>query len=693
MNNETNDVPEKQSNLQLVQDALWLLLVILVPLWINLWGKQPFELPKVMLMRSLVWLIVSFTAGEYIFSRRTLRLPPILSPIVLPAVVIAVTTVTAINWRLSLWGSYERGQGAITLFSYLLLLLLAAMEMRSLPRARRVLTTMAAVSAPLMLFGGANFFGWNPFNLISDARSPIYTTLGRANFTGAYLAILTPLLLALTLIATRRAWRFTWAILLTGSLLVIGLTLTRSAWLAASVSLGVFAVLWREKQASNSYRKLVWGSIGLSLLGVLSFVFRSNLPHSDSVSARLMIWQRTLILIRERPLLGYGADALRIVFPRVFPPELVYYQGRDFFVDRAHNFLLDWAITTGIPGLLAFILTLAIFFIIVNRALQHPLPPEKRALLIAILAAVTGNLVNNLVSFDVTPTATAMWLLMGIGIALASQPSAPPNAVAQRTLWQWGIFSLVLLSVGMAIWLFNGRPLLADVFAHTADRYALQSDWGRAIAAEERAIDLWAVEPTYHLSLSRFYLLQATSNPATTRDSLMQAESALLSARQLQPENTAVWLEMAQFYGIYTRQFGGDTQSLANDAFRRALALAPNNAAIYTAWGRFRLENGNLEEAASLLRQAVRLDASNGETYLYLGEAEAALGRIEIAIADYWEAIRIMPESAQAYAELANSYWRLDRRDEALQAAEEALRLNPHNPPAQAIRQAILDAP
>ena len=691
MNSKFIGVPKKQSNLQLVQDALWLLLVILVPLWVNLWGKQPFELPKVMLMRSLVWLLASLVAGEYIFSRRTLRLSPILLPTALLAVVIVATTAMAVNWRLSLWGSYERGQGAVTLLSYLLLFLLAVAGMRSFRRVRRVIAAMAAVGAPLALFGAANFFGWNPFNLVSDARAPIYATLGRANFTGAYLAILTPLLLALALTAPRRVWRFGWAILLGGSLAVIGLTLARGAWLAAAVSLGMFAALWRGTVIPP--RRWVWGGVGLLLLGILSFAVRWGLPHSDSVTARLLIWRHTLSLIFERPLLGYGADSLRSVFPRVFPPELVYYQGRDFFVDRAHNFLLDWAVTIGIPGLLAVIFIFSLFFVTIGRALRRQPAPEKRALLIAILAAVAGNLANNSVSFDVTPTATAMWLLMGMGIALASPSDAQPNMVTRRTLWQWGTFGAVLLGVGAAIWLFNGRPLLADSAARTADRFALRGNWAQAIAAEERATNLWAVEPAYHLSLNRFYLSQALSNPATAQPSLARAESALRMAQQLQPENPVVWLQSAQFYDVSARRFGSDTQSLADDAFRRASALAPNNAAIFTAWGRFQLENGNPAQAAPLLRQAVRLDASNGETYLYLGAAESALGRVEIAIADYREAIRIMPESAQAYTGLANGYWQLNRRDEALQSATEALRLDPQNSPAQAIRQAIFNAP
>lgn len=670
----------------------WLLLVILVPLGVNLWGQQPFELPKVILLRTLVWLLAGWVVTDCLLRRRSLwcalRANPLSGPAGLLALALVVTTVTAVNWRLSLWGSYERAQGLVTLLTYLLLFLLAANQLSRLRHARQVITTLVAAGFPLVLFGLLQSLGWNPFGLVSDARSSAYATLGRANFLGAYLAMLTPLTWALLLIAERR-WRLMWAVLLAGELLVIGLTLARSAWLATAVALAVFALLMWGPSLANRWRQWAW--IGASLLffsGPLLVLWQGQ-RQLGSTAARLAIWQATLALIRERPFLGYGADSLSLVFPRVYPPQLVYYQGREFFVDRAHNILLDWAVTAGFPGLLAFSLVLILFVVVVSRALRRRQPLPRRALLAAVLSAVLANLANNLVSFDVTSTAMAFWLLMGVGVALAGPRVRRAAAPAgKRPFRQWVLVGLLLVVVGTAVWQINVRPLLADVAARTAYRQAQAGQWVRSVAAAEQAVAFWPVEPAHHLLLSQTYREQGAADQTAVQSALRQAEAALQTARQMRPQDPNIWLRTAQFYAAASQ-----TRALADNAYRQALALAPHHAVIYTAWGRAYLADGNPAAAAPLLRQAVSLDASSGEAYIYLGAAELALGRLEVALADYQEAVRLLPQSSRAYAGLANCYWLLEQPEEAWQAVNAALQHNPHNAQAIALRQTIQNPP
>ncbi len=521
-----------ESRLKSAQDTGWLLLVILTPLWVNLWGQQPFDVSKVMLVRSLIWLLTGLIVAEYILARqslrRTLQANPLSGPIGLLALVIGVTTATAVDWRLSLWGSYERAQGAVTLLTYFLICLLAADQLRQYSRARRLITAMVVAGVPLILLGLAQTAGWNPFGLISDAGSPIYATLGRANFVGAYLAILAPLTVALLLTTHRRGLRVVWFALLVSEIIVIGLTLARSAWLAAAVSLSLFSLLWWGPQLARRLRMLAWIAVGLLFLcGPLAVLWLGQyLP--GSIAARLTIWQGTLSLIKQRPLLGYGADALGVIFPRVYPPELVYNQGRDFFVDRAHNLFLDRAVIAGIPGLLAYLLVLAVFVIVVAQALRQSQPREKRVLLTAVLSAVLGNMANTLVSFDVTPTSTATWLLMGVGVALATSLPCPVDATApKRRSWQWALVGLLFVGIGTAVWQVNARPLMADIAARSDQQYAQRGDWTRSLAAAEKAATYWPVEPAHYYRLSRVYRQQAVINPVAAQSWLAQAETAL----------------------------------------------------------------------------------------------------------------------------------------------------------------------
>jgi tetratricopeptide (TPR) repeat protein len=312
--------------------------------------------------------------------------------------------------------------------------------------------------------------------------------------------------------------------------------------------------------------------------------------------------------------------------------------------------------------------------------------------LLAALAAVLSNLTNNLVSFDVTPTATATWLLLGMGVGLAG-PRAPVDVLRQVSIthpvWRGVTVAVVALGCGGAIWLGNLRPLLADVASHAAHRHAHQGAWDRAAAAQAQALRAWPTAPEYHLQLGQIHYQQALHDPSVAQYRLAQAEAALLTARSLRPDDVQVWLYLAHFYTQAATDFGRATHTLADAAYGQAQRLAPNQAGIYGARGRLRLAMGDMAQAAALLRHAVVLDASHGETYLALGEAEWALGREAVAVAALREAVRLMPRSDVAHAALAESYWRMGRMAEAYAAAAMALKLAPHNAQARAIRQAV----
>ncbi len=67
-----------------------------------------------------------------------------------------------------------------------------------------MLHVIILTAVPICLLGLAQAAGWQPLPVFTDARSPMTTTLGRANFTGAYLALLLPLTLTAARSATGR---------------------------------------------------------------------------------------------------------------------------------------------------------------------------------------------------------------------------------------------------------------------------------------------------------------------------------------------------------------------------------------------------------------------------------------------------------------------------------------------------------
>ena len=670
---------------------LWLLLAASSPLLINFWGQRPFALPKVLWVQTVVWSLAALLLVHRLLTPPTFRKRSMMTylwPLLLLATVLLASTATSVDGWLSWWGSYHRSQGTIIQLTYLLLCGLAMQTFRTVSRARQLTAVLVLTGLPLILLGGAQALGFQPIPLITDARSAAFATLGRANFLAAYLLLLLPLTLMHQLSERHRIRRLGWVGLLIGQLGLIGLTQTRSAWIAIAVALLLFLWLGWGKEWSRRQRRVMMGLIALLAVSGPLFVWFAG-PYLDgSAAARLGIWQGTMTLIGQRPFLGHGVETLGIQFPAVYPPSLVYVQGRDFFVDRAHNLLLDWTVTTGLAGLLAYLWVLGTFAMTVGpQALVTP-TRQKRLMLAAIAAAVAGNVVNNLLSFDSTATALSSWLLLGVGIGLVT-----PRSVGQRQEkragagWRWGLVAGVLLLTGTAVWGVNGRMLVADIAARSARTQLQQGSWEAALLSARQAVAYWPHEPAYHLLRSEAAEHLALNRPADSSDGWREAERSLVAAQQLRPRETAVWLHTAHFYTVNASRPAAAEQ--ADAAFAQAVALAPTHSATYTAWGRSKLMRGELETAVSLLQQAVRLDTSNGLAYYHLGTAEFALGRVDDALGAFGEAVRIQPDSVPAHVGLAHGYWQLNNAQAARRALAEALRHDPTDDAARALATII----
>jgi len=641
-------------------EIAWLVAAILIPLLVNLWADQPFELSKVLLLRALSWLLAALWLADGLLNRDApwpaLRRNPLFAPVGLLASILGLSTYFAIHPPTSFWGSYVRGQGLLTLLSYILLFLVVTSRMRAEDQARRLATAMVFTTAPIVLLGILQGVGLDPLGMITDARSPVYATLGRANFVGAYLALLLPLTAALALTASQPWRRGMLLALMAGQGVVIVLTLARGAWLAGGMGLVVFALLWYWPKLTQ--RKRVWalvGGGGAASAGLAAGVYGLLRAVGGSLAARRTIWAAVWQLIRERPLLGYGPDALELVFPRVYPPQLVYYQGRDVFVDRAHNVLLDWAVTAGLAGVAAFALVVGVFFVAGLRRSAHlHAHPERRLLLLACLAGIAGNLVGALVSFDVTATSMAVWLLMALAVspamALDDTGTAPPKPLTGRSVVPWWrriTAGLLVLGAMGAIVQWNVRPLLASVAHQTATRHAARGDLEKAVTFAEKAVAHWPVEPAHHRLVGQYsahIALQLAERTGDDQAWLARAEAAFLAACDLRPLDHAAWAALGEFYGVAGARVDPAVFPLAHAAYRQAAALAPHRARLYVAWGQVFLAEGRPEAALERFYQAVDLDATDGLAFWLIGDVELALGRSEAAQWAYQEAARWLPD-------------------------------------------------
>ncbi len=114
---------------------------------------------------------------------------------------------------------------------------------------------------------------------------------------------------------------------------------------------------------------------------------------------------------------------------------------------------------------------------------------------------------------------------------------------------------------------------------------------------------------------------------------------------------------------------------------REALKIAPQNAEVQLAWGRFEYARKKYAEAERALGQARKLDPKLITVYLDLGDLYlGGIFRPKDAEKAFREAIRLNPDHAGAHNGLANALVFQKRGDEAIGEFETAARIAPKNP-------------
>ena len=196
-------------------------------------------------------------------------------------------------------------------------------------------------------------------------RRRMYSTLENPNLFGAYLLMIISILTAFTLRERAVKKRTVFAVILLSLLLCLALTYSRGAWVSlAAIVLGL--TLFYDKR---------FGLLFLLVPVVLAFYhgqvverFLSLFSGEDtSVDLRFALWESTMAMIKEHPLLGVGWGAYFLAYPDYN----FFIQEEGVLIFHAHNMYLNMLAEVGIPGGMAFLLAFFAQGILCWRNYRH----------------------------------------------------------------------------------------------------------------------------------------------------------------------------------------------------------------------------------------------------------------------------------------------------------------------------------
>jgi tetratricopeptide (TPR) repeat protein len=146
----------------------------------------------------------------------------------------------------------------------------------------------------------------------------------------------------------------------------------------------------------------------------------------------------------------------------------------------------------------------------------------------------------------------------------------------------------------------------------------------------------------------------------------------LLNMITIEPEDGKRLATLALCYQ-HLKQFDS-----AIEAYRKSLAIKPNNVAVQTNLGSALKEQGKLEEALEAYTKALEIKPDYAEAYNNMGTVFQEQGKLEEAIEAYNKALAIKPDNPKGHNNMGNALKEQGKLGEAIEAYNKALAIKPN---------------
>lgn len=380
---------------------------------------------------------------------------------------------------------------------------------------------------------------------------------------------------------------------LTGVASAIGATMlvlsgARGAWVGFAVG-AVFAAvaLGRRGASAIVVRSVV--IVAVVLLGATVLTGRWGTVLSG-MEGRVATWQVAGEVVAGHPVVGVGPEGFATAFTEYVDDDYVIRYTRDDVIDRAHNGMLEVAVSAGLAGLAAYVtLVVMVLSIAWTAATKHG---KARPVVVGAAAGVVAYLIQQQVFFQLAVLDLSFWLVVGLLVVLAglgTDRRKMPIVVAV-------LFALVAATAVYAA---------VGVFADHEDKAALASvDAQEALVRLEHAASLRPSDDIHAI------IAGGIAGEAGDVRSNASAGRLVDRALAVDPANGVLILERS---------------ALLVDAYELSGAV------------------GALDEAQDDLERLVSRDGTNGEAFLRLGAIAFYKGERDIARRHWTRAALLMP--------------------------------------------------
>jgi O-antigen ligase/cytochrome c-type biogenesis protein CcmH/NrfG len=580
-----------------------------------------FDLAKAGYTHALAWLLLGVllmvAAADGL---RIARSPLFLAFYALIAVEI-LTTATATNRYVALYGEVGRYLGLTTHLVLALMAIAIAVGMDYPRRASWLALTLGAASLVSAGYAGLQAMGADPIKWVDrDSKLRPFGTFGNPDFYGQFLATVIVAGAAIALFAGQGPRWVRWAAaglaVVSAGLLI--LTLTRGGVIGVVAGAIVLGVVWLRRTGAtrSALTRLGLGTLGLAA-ALLTVVLTTQLgdrlvaaTNIENVQDRVLIYTAGTRIFLDNPVLGVGFENFAVAYPKYAEAAGI---NRNRTQTSAHNWIIHLAATTGLVGLAATAAFLAAFSVHVwKRARDDDALP---------LLAAAGALAAFYGSGLVLPGAQSIqWIPWAcFGVALASDLRTAP-AFARLPPVRLPMLARVAILGGLALVAFiQAAPLDANRLIKTAESTLRVETAQTSVDAARAALAADSGRAVYWNDLGR--ALELVDDQAGAR-------RAYLEATARSPYTSAFWWNLGRMHLFFGKQGEAGAKAASYEAFRRALEASPRNPDTYDQLARVQIGFGDLAEAVVSADRAIALIPTEYTYYVVKADAVRLQGEV-----------------------------------------------------------------
>lgn len=682
-------------------------LTLVTPLLVYKKFINPFIILRISVFQILIELLVALYIGLILFyPRYRPRFSILHAALGIFLAIITIASIFGIDPHRSFWSTPDRAIGLFALFHFAAFFVVIA-ALRERIAWRKIFLASFGASVVNALMTLLLFTGIVPKNLLFEGDylrpgaffgNPAFAAVFMLFhvFIGAYLFA--------TNVKTGR-WGLVPRLLLgTGivlNVIAIFLSQTRATILGLGVG-GVIFLLWyavrRDEGDTSFVKKMRVAARGTLILGfAVLFLFAATrswvvwqkipglgriaatAPSSLSEQPRFIAWGIALKAIAARPALGYGLENFKYPFDAYYEPALFRQSFSETYFDKPHNVVLEYGVTAGIPGLLAYLgLIGALVFSLVR---QHRDPSAR----LFFVPAIAAYFVQNVFIFDTFGSYLMLMLLCGYAAGLSGGGAAEeprPSGISRPVR---GLkIAVAALSCAAALFVafrYNVRTLYANNQQYLGMNFFVNKMPARSIQSFNAVFNTLNQYSDYQ---KRDFALSALEvyQQGLLKDA-PDLENILHGAMRLYAESIVNhphdYYPRVSFADMATNLADIDPAyiKLAEQQLENAFRLSPKRQQVFYVLSRLRIVQGRKKEALEVMKYALDLDPRSPDPHFYYGLLLMDNGRLEEGIAEIENAKALgrKPATPEELRVVGNYYADSGRYAEAEAFYRESLRL------------------